>query len=303
MIGIKSKIIGLYNSIMNHVDQSREQLIFSQLTMMLTDHALHHSTVGVSDRRYFESGNLIVSLTTYGDRLYHVYLTIESLLAQTYKPNKIILWLSSELQNQDLSEILKNQVRRGLEIRYCKDIRSYKKLIPALKQFPNDYIITVDDDVVYHYDFVENLVRAYQESPGNICSYRVRRVATKGTTILPYHQWEIIKDDFTPSKFNLMTGVGGVLYFPHCFNEKVFNEDVFLDICKYADDIWFYSMALLNDVKVRPVRMTHHNYFYVNTEAETISPLAELNIADGLNDQQLLAVFNKYNLSSRLFTS
>lgn len=108
MIGIKSKIIGLYNSIMNHVDQSREQLIFSQLTMMLTDHALHHSTVGVSDRRYFESGNLIVSLTTYGDRLYHVYLTIESLLAKTYKPNKTCKAHESRFMGEEVSGAVKN---------------------------------------------------------------------------------------------------------------------------------------------------------------------------------------------------
>ena len=47
---------------------------------------------GTTDVAYPE-GQIIVSLTSYGNKLQLLYLTIESLLRQTVKPNKIILWL------------------------------------------------------------------------------------------------------------------------------------------------------------------------------------------------------------------
>ena len=36
---------------------------------------------------------LIVSLTTYSKRIYQVHLVIETLMEQTLKPNRIVLWL------------------------------------------------------------------------------------------------------------------------------------------------------------------------------------------------------------------
>ena len=48
--------------------------------------------IGTTDESYPE-GQLIISLTSYGNKLQLLYLTIESLLHQTIKPNKIILWL------------------------------------------------------------------------------------------------------------------------------------------------------------------------------------------------------------------
>ena len=48
------------------------------------------------------------------------------------------------------------------EIRWVnEDIRSYKKLIPALKNFPTDVIITADDDVIYPEDWAERLLKSY----------------------------------------------------------------------------------------------------------------------------------------------
>jgi hypothetical protein len=40
-------------------------------------------------------------------------------------------------------------VRRlaGLEIRTCRDLRSVKKLVPALEEFPRAFIATADDDL------------------------------------------------------------------------------------------------------------------------------------------------------------
>ena len=40
----------------------------------------------------------------------------------------------------------------GLTIDWCENLRSYKKLIPAIEKYPDDIIVTADDDVFYHAD-------------------------------------------------------------------------------------------------------------------------------------------------------
>ena len=76
------------------------------------------------------NNNITVSLTTFGKRIDDVYLAIESIAKQTLKPNRVILWLSKdEFFNKKLPITLTNLQKRGLEIKYCKDLKSYNKII------------------------------------------------------------------------------------------------------------------------------------------------------------------------------
>ena len=98
---------------------------------------------------------VIISLTSYGRRVRKTLpLTITSLLKQTYKPDMVLLWLDYSWQNKDLPSRLKKLIDYGLTIKYCEDIKSYKKLIPTLLEYPNEVIITTDDDV-FLYDLNE----------------------------------------------------------------------------------------------------------------------------------------------------
>ena len=267
----------------------------------LANCALNSKTPGISNDKYCEN-DIVVSLTTYGRRLYEVYLAIESIMQQSMKPNKIVLWLGNELENTEIPIVLKNQQKRGLEINYCKDIKSYKKLIPALKAFPSAVIITIDDDFIYDFDLVENLVNSYKKNPELISSARMHRMKlTRKNKLEKYAKWVSNYEGFDVSPLNFPTGNGGILYPPHCFNNEVFNEEVFLDICKFADDVWFKAMALLNGILSQKI-FTHKkggNDHISNTIAQYMS-LSHINIEKGMNDVQLKAVFDKYNLYSYL---
>jgi hypothetical protein len=263
----------------------------------LTFNALHSAEKGVSDAKYCGE-DIIVSLTTYGRRLYDAYLPVESIMQQTVKPNKIVLWLGNELKNTELPITLKNQQKRGLEINYCEDIGSYTKLIPSLKAFPSSAIITIDDDNIYSFDIVENLLNAYKNNPKLIHSLRVHRMKLKsGKRLEKYEKWiqDYEKCDISP--LNFPTGVGGVLYPPNCFNNEVFNKEVFLDICRHADDVWFKAMALLNNFM--SVKIPTHNKNgkdYLSNRNVQDTALAFVNIRKKMNDVQIRAVFDKYNL-------
>ena len=134
---------------------------------------------------------IIVSLTSYGRRVNTVYYTIISLLRQTLSPDMVILWLDDENWSDDkLPKSLKKLCGYGLTVKYCKDIKSYKKLIPALQQYPDALIVTCDDDIYYRRNMVERLVVAYEENPTNIYAHRAHLITfdSKGK-LNSYNNW------------------------------------------------------------------------------------------------------------------
>lgn len=274
------------------------QIRFNQKKYILEQNILHSQESGITDEKYC-AHDIIVSLTTYSKRIYDVHLTIESIMEQTMKANRIILWLDYSFENLPLPKALQLLQKRGLEIEYCKDIRSYKKLIPALKKYPDDAIITIDDDVLYEFDLLEKLIMAYQEDPSYIYCNRYHLMLPNGKgKLLPYMQWKWTYTNQDASIWNFPTGVGGVLYPPHSLDEEVFNEETFLDICKYADDVWFKAMAMKKGTLSKKV-YTHNlkgEEYFLNEEVQDIG-LSLINTQGAiLNDKQIEAVFTKYNL-------
>jgi len=271
------------------------QLMFRE--NLLNYSVLNSKELGITSEKYCKE-KIIVSLTTYGKRLHQVYLTIESLLQQSLKPNKIILWLDDSYQKKQLPQLIKRQIDRGLEIEYCKDIRSYKKLIPALQKYPDDIIITADDDLYYNINMIENLVSAYLQEPGYIYFNRGHKmILSSDNTLNNYLQWEIEMTSTDVSPLNFPTGGAGVLYFPHCFNNEIFNETVFLDICPYADDVWFKAMSLYNGVQCkRAETLSVNGVEYFENPSVQDNGLWVINNFRKQNDVQIRAVFEKYDL-------
>lgn len=284
------------------INKSLNPILFYQKKNILEQNILFCRESGVTSKRYCDH-DIIVSLTTYSKRLYEVHLTIESIMEQTMKANRIILWLDYSLQNKPLPKALLLLQKRGLEILYCEDIRSYKKLIPALELFPDDAIITIDDDLIYEFDLLENLITPYIENKSYIYCHRYHRMRldTKGN-LLPYTQWEWQKNTTEAHVLNFPTSGAGTLFPPHSLDEEVLNKNVFIDICKYADDVWFKAMALKKGTLIKKVyshSKTSEEYME-NPNNQDIG-LFNINVhGESLNDKQIKDVFTKYNLYSLL---
>ena len=73
------------------------------------------------------------------------------MLHQTFLPKKIILWLSKEqFDKKDLPDSLLSLENEVFEIRMVDgDIRSYKKSYYVLKEYPEDNVLLIDDDLFY----------------------------------------------------------------------------------------------------------------------------------------------------------
>lgn len=259
------------------------------------------TTCGISEELY-NGESFIVSLTTYGKRLMDVYLTIESIMQGTCKPNHIILWLSEELKDADLPVSLQRQVSRGLEIEYVPDTKAYKKLVPALRKYPESCIVTIDDDMIFAPDMLENMIHYRKTDKDHILANRVHRmVLGENKRPISYLQWERCPKEDTISTLNFLTGGCGLLYPPHCLSDEVFNESVFMDICPLADDIWFNAMARLKGTKIRKIP-TRDEFYWENSSVQDVALWnANGNSENCLNDIQLKAVFTKYNLYNSLY--
>ena len=269
--------------------------------LVMEQNILHLHESGIVDTKYCDH-EIIVSLTTYGKRFYDVAITIESIMEQTMKANRIILWIDNSYKGRPLPINLQLLQKRGLEVEYCKDIRSYTKLVPALRKYPEAAVITIDDDLIYKYDVLEHLIVAYQQNPAFIYCHRMHKMRLDANgNLLPYFLWEWESTDTVPSHFNLPTGVGSVLYPPHCMAPEVIDENTFLGICKFADDIWFKAMALKAGTKSQLVHSTdlHGNDYVVNEDVQDVG-LININGGQNINDTQLKAVFEKYDLSKLL---
>ncbi len=251
------------------------------------------SNIGVNQTQRKQP--IIVSLTSYPKRFTLVHLTIESLLHQTVKPDKIILWLSEEESSlSTLPQALKSLQKRGLTIRYVKDnYKSYKKLIYAIDEFPNAILITCDDDVIYEKDTIESLYATYQNNPDCIIANRCTELVKENNILKPYASLDLATSS-TPS-FNLLpTGVGGVLYPPGSLHNDTTNSLLFMQLAPSADDIWFKAMSLLKKRKVVLAQRKKDAAQHIRNSQN--DSLWRINVATGENDRQLHNVFKHYNL-------
>ena len=80
--------------------------------------------------------NVVVSLTSFPERINEVELSIKSLIHQTVRPEKIILWLAKkQFENVKIPSNLRNLCQYGLEICFCEeDILAHKKYYYSMEK-------------------------------------------------------------------------------------------------------------------------------------------------------------------------
>lgn len=242
---------------------------------------------------------VIVSLTSYEDRFNDLPITLYSLLNQELKPDRIILWLNEEENDlitlpYEITQFIKN----GLEIRFVKDIKSYTKAIYAFKEFPKSIIVTADDDIYYQRNWLKKLYLSYVSNSDDIHVHRAHRVNLN----LPYQKWEHHISEETARYDNFLTGVGGVLYPPNCFTKEVLREDIFLKNAPTADDIWFWTMALVHGRKIRVVKNHIKTLVSTNMLRQVFERTLYSQNRNGGNDSQLANLMKFYgeNIKSKL---
>lgn len=238
---------------------------------------------------------VIVSLTTFPTRIDKVWLVIETLLRQTCKPSKIILWLADSQFNsiEKLPKRLRDQQKRGLEIKFCDDLRSHKKYYYSMLHYPDAIIITVDDDTFYPENLVQNLLDTHNKYPDAVCCYYAHMMVVEKGEIARYSRWISGADGYCePSHYMVPIGCEGVLYPPGCLYEDVFDKKKIKELSPLADDLWLKAMASLNNVKA--VKCFEKSIVFANIIDFKNINLHSINAGQNMNDKQLDNIITQY---------
>lgn len=202
---------------------------------------------------------VVVSMTSFPAAIPYAAQAIQSLLQGSVLPDKLILYLTfAQFGPEGIpAELRRLEAQNAIfEIRnYDHDIRSYRKLIPALQDFPDAIIVTVDDDVAYDRDMLRQLLDLHAQMPEVILAHRAKEIKPGK----PYRRWKkyrwyhFLCKRIHRSYLNIQTGVGGVLYPPHSLRADMMDERRFTTIAPTTDDIWFWAAGVANGRPVVPV--------------------------------------------------
>jgi len=244
---------------------------------------------------------IIISLTSFPDRINVVPKVLESLMKQTVKPDEIILYLASEqFEERRLPKLVQKARRYGVKIEFCKDLKPHKKYYNVMRSHPNDLIITVDDDVMYPPILIERLYKSYLRHPECVSANRVHRISFNNAgEMLPYNSWkkEFLGRYDTPSMSLIATGIGGVLYPPHSIPADAFDEEKIEKTCLFADDLWLKVMEVRNNIKV--VLASKNKIELPVIEKTQTNALWTKNVDSGGNDAQLSKILSLYEKEER----
>ncbi|MEO5598400.1 MAG: hypothetical protein ABIQ66_07245 [Novosphingobium sp.] len=237
---------------------------------------------------------LTLSLTSYPARFPTLALTLRSLLDQTVMPDRTVLWIAHADYASLPADVL-TLVEHGLQIEVCDDMRSYKKLIPALHAFPGSAIVTADDDVFYPPDWLDSLLTAASAAPGAITAHRSHRakIGSDGR-FAPYASWDMAVADLKDTPPDLLlfpTGHGGIFYPPGSLDDRVTSPALFQRLCPTADDVWFFWMGRLRGTPYRGLGQVGQLVGWDGTDE---TALFVQNWLGNENDRQITAMEDRF---------
>lgn len=123
---------------------------------------------------------VVVSLTSYGDRIQYLPAVINSLYRQTVQPYRIVVCLDVRDRDRLTSELSDYLSDPRVDLIWsdepCGDLKPHKKYYYAMMKYRGHAVITVDDDSVYTPDLIESLTDAYMKNPSRVCARRVHLI-------------------------------------------------------------------------------------------------------------------------------
>lgn len=244
-----------------------------------------------------EGSNIIISLTSFPERIDTVWMTIVTLLNQTVKPRLVVLWLADEQfpnREKDLPVKLIKLIDKGLSIRFCDNLYPHKKYYYTMKEHPDKIIITVDDDIFYPEYLVEELMKTSIKYPNTICCTWAHEIKLdKNGQILPYSQWRhCVSESDEPSLSLMPVGCGGVLYPPRALDLEVFNDKSIRNLTLKTDDLWLKCMAIKK--KTPSVRVNKPAKIYFSILKTQNEGLHYENVGLDKNDVSMKNILTNY---------
>lgn len=252
--------------------------------------------------------DVVVSLTTYGERLLGVHLTLRSLLRQSVRPSAIYLWIyRGDVPEEGLPQALTDLECEGVSIRIVdENLRSYKKVVHTWELTESmgfRFLVTADDDVYYPFRWLERLLSCVDSDPGSVWCYRGHLIqfAPSGQ-LVPYKNWSLATRDSVSDNNLLPVGVSGICY-PLEALEGVNDRQSFLALAPSADDLWLKCITTKNGYRARlAVEQSIHFVPVVRNLGRPAKGLEQENVLEDGNTRALKALMQHFGFEARDFS-
>ncbi len=226
---------------------------------------------------------VIVNITSIYSRLDLCCATVWSLIQQERLPDKISIWLSHDAYMADKGvknspewvEQL-NKIHNIISVNFTDNIGPYRKIIPALRQYPADYtLVYADDDVVYGKKWLSELCKTYENYNGEyVVASRVRLMKKNiFGRYRSYIDFPLCTESRLLSEDLLITGVGGCILNSSHIDRALIEDNIFLNLAPRTDDIWLSKIILLSGSKVMVNPSSLAQIFTIEHDNEALSSL------------------------------
>lgn len=246
----------------------------------------YYKATGVFNRLSEKRDDIVISLTTIPSRIDNLWVVLESIYRQTVQPGKLVLYISKdEFEGRTLPESLNKALNRGLIIVMCDNLYSHKKYYYAMQEFADKFVVTIDDDIVYSEHMLRRLLDCYADNPGSIICSRANVIKRINGRPMKYTLWrgiDEIDQKCIDNRDLFFTTGGGTLFPPKSLPHETFNRDVFMRICKTADDVWLNYMARMNGTSIAWTgKIDNKCHFYRDSQVDCLS---DINLMNNGND-------------------
>lgn len=209
--------------------------------------------------------DVVVTLTTTPMRIKRIWPTLNSILQQSERPEKIYLWIPKKFKRFPEHKILQvpSFIKNNsyIQVEYIEnDFGPATKLLPCLKLFAQEdkKIIVIDDDRVYPRDLIKDLLK-YEAMDPKVA------IGIAGTVVVGqyYREYRAAKKI---TMVDVLLGYKGYLVKTHFFSEAVFNYPSNLPEAFFEDDAWFGGHLEKNGIRriLVPTKLSMHNIMTLN---------------------------------------
>ncbi len=194
---------------------------------------------------------MIVSLTSHAPRFGYLPDVINQLVQQTRTPDLICVNIDSR-RIDELPTLRAGSI--PIEIVGIDDIGPASKLLYTMQRYPDESIVTIDDDVTYRQDLLDNLYTLSSRAKDHVIATMARVIpGFPGGRGVPYSLWPYCHTTFdkTYSAWVMPLGAEGVLYPPRCLHPDVFDFETLRSLAPTTDDLWFWIHRVRQGSPVR----------------------------------------------------
>jgi len=198
--------------------------------------------------------NFVLSLTSYGPRFKFLIQTFQNIKKQSLQPQ--ITQLNIDINEKDEYLTYHERLSQIFDFRvnYLENLGPGKKLIPALECYPDNCVVTIDDDLQLDNQLFLELWKNHEKEPSAIIATRWHKPKFLPCGYLaPYEEWEFDSDQMSISDHPFITAGSGALFPPSSLAIEVLDRKKYLDLSFSTDDVWYWYHAILNQTPVRKI--------------------------------------------------